>query len=526
MRILVALLALAIAAPAGAEEWWRAETDHFVIKSRDSEKETREFAADLERFDSALRSLQNMPIGEAEKSTANKLTVYRFGNQTDIARMAGSSESGIAGFFISNAGRSVAFVPANKKRSTSIKTKVDEDTQLNEKTVLQHEYTHYFMLQHFPAAYPAWYVEGYAELLGTIRLNDDGSFFVGEPPLHRTYQLTQMAQFRLEDMLDANHKVTGLEAYQFYGTGWALTHYLNFAPGRLAQLNEYLAAIGQGEDSLTAAKRIFGDLGQIEKELRGYIRTRMPGINVKPDNYAPPKVAMRPMTDAEAAVIRTEMRLGRGVDPKHAKDLLADAKAQAVQYAADYHAQAILAEAQLQAENLDEAERIGTQLLDTDPSAMDGWLILGSAATQRIKDDPTQAAKAREYFGKAAMLDRNDPRPLIGFYYTYVKAKEEPPEDAIIALETAFDHAGTDVGYRLLLARQLTSENRLDTARTVLLPIAFRGHDQGEEAGKENDDKPSLTKLLALVSRGERDAAIAMMDKMFEEEEEDGAEGG
>ncbi len=128
MRSFVASIALVfLAAPAAAEEWWEAETAHFIIKSRDSQENTREFAGELEQFDGALRTLQNMPLDE-EAGPANKLTVYRFGNQTDIARLAGSSESGVAGFFISNAGASVAFVPARKKRSNSIKTRVrDED---------------------------------------------------------------------------------------------------------------------------------------------------------------------------------------------------------------------------------------------------------------------------------------------------------------------------------------------------------------------------------------------------------------
>ena len=528
MRLFVAAAAaLLFASPAWADEWWQAETDHFIIKSRDSADDTRAFAEDLERFDGALRTLQNMPTDQAQASRSNKLTVYRFGNQIDIARLAGSSESGIAGFFISNAGNSVAFVPAHKRIKTSIKTKVREETQLDEKTVLQHEYTHYFMLQYFPAAYPSWYVEGYAELMGTIRLNDNGSFFVGEPPLHRSYQLTQMAPFRLEDMLDANHEVTDREAYQFYATGWALTHYLNFQPGRLAQLNEYLQALGKGEDSLTAARRIFGDLNQIDKDLRSYARKRLPGINVLPANYHPPRVELRQMSEAEAAVIRPEMRLRRGIGKKDRQDLLSDARSVAAPFPEDFHAQSILAEAELEARDTDDAEATGQWLVGNRPESIEGWLALGEAATQRIASDPAQADVARENFSKAAALDRADPRPLIGYYYSYYEAGQTPPEQAIIALETAFEHAGTDVGYRVLLARQLVSENRISSARTVLLPVAFSGHDQGgdeDEADDKNKDKPTLARLLQLVSAGNRDAALAMMDKMLKDDAEDSSE--
>ena len=86
--------------------------------------------------------------------------------------------------------------------------------------MLKHEYVHYFMMQHFPAAYPRWYVEGYAELLATLRLNEDGSFFVGDPPLYRSYQLLEMPQFRLEDMLDSKHKLAGYEARMKAARPW------------------------------------------------------------------------------------------------------------------------------------------------------------------------------------------------------------------------------------------------------------------------------------------------------------------
>jgi hypothetical protein len=147
-------------------------------------------------------------------------------------------------------------------------------------------------------------------------------------------------------------------------------------------------------------------------------------------------------------------------------------------------------------------------------------------ALERTEDDPAKAAEARSFARSAAAQDRNDPRALINYYYSYVEAKETPPEDAIIALETAFDHAGSDPGYRILLARQLVSENRMPAALSVLLPIAFEGHGQSDEeiAKEEKSDEPSLGKLLRLVNAGDRDAAIAMMDKMFDdEEEEDGS---
>ena len=51
--------------------------------------------------------------------------------------------------------------------------------------VLHHEYAHHFMLQYFPATYPGWYTEGFAELMGSSKLMDDGRVAYGWPAKHR-----------------------------------------------------------------------------------------------------------------------------------------------------------------------------------------------------------------------------------------------------------------------------------------------------------------------------------------------------
>jgi hypothetical protein len=82
--------------------------------------------------------------------------------------------------------------------------------------------------------------------------------------------------------------------------------------------------------------------------------------------------------------------------------------------------------------------------------------------------------------------------------------------------------AGSDTFYRLLLARQLLTEERLEQARTVLMPVAFQGHGQGDQPEKEDDDaEPTLPKLMKLVRDRDGPDAIAMIDDMLDDEDED-----
>ena len=517
----VLVLSFSLASPAYAE-WWEAETAHFVVKSRASQDDAREYALELERFDAALRALQGMPLDGDNESRANKPTVYRFGRPKDMARIIGASGSGIAGFFIPRAGASVGFAPTQNSRDTSSKTswqiKADPRTQLDPRSVLLHEYTHYFMMQHFPGAYPRWYVEGFAETMATMRFEEDGSYHIGDPPQYRAFQIFQLQDFPLDEMLDANHKLTGLDALQHYATGWLLTHYMSFDGERLAKLRAYLGAIAEGEDSLTAARTHFGDLDALEKELQKYKKGPFPGLRLA-GTVASENVKMRELTKAEEDAINAEMRLARGVyKDSEARDIVSDVEKVIAKHGATPHLLELLGSAQLAADDNDAADATGARLAELAPDSAMGWLLRATAAADKADEDPKFGELARTYASQAAARDRDDPRPLMLYYFTYFRSGEEIPETAIIALEQAFDHAGSDTGYRLLLARQLILEDRMQSARAVLLPIAFRGHKTAEP---KDEDDPTLPRVLKFVMDGNRDQALVMVDKMLADEAED-----
>ena len=76
----------------------------------------------------------------------------------------------------------VEFTPVRDSKTLgSITAKYrDSRTDLDPKSVLFHEYAHHFMLHHFPAAYPAWYVEGFAEFFSVVAFPQDGSIEYGK----------------------------------------------------------------------------------------------------------------------------------------------------------------------------------------------------------------------------------------------------------------------------------------------------------------------------------------------------------
>lgn len=514
---LVAMAALA-ASPAARAEWWEARTSHFIIYSETKREDAEGFARELERFDNALRTMQNMPVPGSDVGDANRLKVFRTGDTDRLGYILNASGAGIGGIYFGRAGNPTSFVPAREKRSTS--RHVDTDgPQLDIRSTLFHEYTHHFMLSNFSTAYPHWYTEGFAELYSTIRFNPDGSFHVGDVPQHRGEALKQLSDIRLSRLLDTKVKLTGLEYYQSYSYGWLLAHYLNFHPARQGQLKTYLTALNKGEDSLVAAKAAFGDIDALQKEVRKYRSGPFLGYDIKPGSYAEPSVTMRRMTPAEEAVIQTHMRSLRGVTPGQAKDVANDLAGKSGAFPDSLFVQLAVAEAELDARNYDAADAAADRAIAIDPKSSAAQYWKGQIFLARGEKDKAAFAKARPYFARARQLDTLDPRPAIGYYLSFYQAGDPIPEPALIALEEVFPHASYDNDYRLLLGRQLLDEKKGDVARMVLGPIAFGSH--------ASDEENPLQAIVALIDENKLDEARAKMAEIFKKREDarDGKKG-
>lgn len=512
-----AFAALMLAIPAQAQTWWEAETAHFIVKSRDSEGDTREFAQTMERFDRGLRFLMGLPEDHIEESRANKPIIYRFGDYIDMSRMYGRANAGVGGFFISRAGASVAFAPARRQRSNNSRQRRDNTDSIEQ--VLLHEYTHYFMMQNFPAAYPRWYSEGYAEMVSTMRFADDGSFHIGDPPQSRGQMIYSRPASRLDQMLDANRSLTGYSAYQHYVTGWLFSHYMSFDPEREAKLREFLVAIGNGEDSLTAAERIIGDLDEIQRDLVDYKSGPFPGYDVRPNITTLPNVEMRQIEGVEQALITQEMSLWRGVTRDQAESIGRELRAAVQQHPTSSYAYMLLAEAEHDNRNYAAAETAAARAVELDPENQHAWLYRAYIALKLAEDDDAYYDTARDYLQRARELDVEDPRPLIAYYQSYYDemGAGAVPEHAIIALEQAYDEAGDDTPYRLLLARQLLIEERFSEARVVLLPALFGGHRM------ETDDEDAFTpgRLFEAIDAADKVRSLELVNKVLEPEEDE-----
>jgi hypothetical protein len=180
MRVVLALILTLLLPTAASATWREASTPHFVIYSEESAESLRAFATRLERFDGAMRLMRGM--GDPPIGPSNRLTIYVVPNVGSVQRIAGRHAANVAGFYVPRASGTIAVVPRSAGESGVF--------DMNAQTVLLHEYSHHFMMsEHATAAYPAWYIEGFAEFNATTEFNKDGSIGFGLPALHRAYGL-------------------------------------------------------------------------------------------------------------------------------------------------------------------------------------------------------------------------------------------------------------------------------------------------------------------------------------------------
>lgn len=506
-RLLLLISILFLAAPAHAE-WWEARTEHFIIYSKSSAEDAKKFAENLERFDESLRALQ-LVKPDPRLSDSRRVKIYRAGTIVDISSLAGDSESGYAGFYIPRL-EPVAFVPARES--------VGSRNILDAQSILFHEYTHHFMFRYFAGAYPSWYVEGIAETYATIDFKPDGSFHLGNPPQYRGEELVgkyrSLAHYSIRQMLTSTAKPTGEDQYAHYTYGWLLTHYLAFEPSRKGQMLNYLRLIDKGVAPPQAATQAFGDLDKLEAEVNRYKNAgRFYGKDVKFSDFHQPVAEMRRLGPDEEAILPIVTRSKVGVSTRTAPGVASDARSVAARYPNSFPVQLELAEAEMDAKNLEAADRAAAAAIALRPDDAEALYFRGLIALEKAKTDAKQFEVARGWFAKAYDADPDHPGPLIGNYLSYSKANVPIPESAVIGLEQAYRLAPYYGELRLILARQLLTENKLDIARDVLIPLALSPH--------ESKQAEALSGVVQAIDSSNRTEALTRLDAWIKKAEDE-----
>lgn len=476
MRLMLGAVGMALAAcPQEARaEWLEASSAHFVIYADDSVSDVRRFSEQLERYHAAMASTTsgNHPA----PSPSNRVTVYVVRDGSAVRRLhRGKDNKFVGGFYKARAGGALAVVssitPSNGLPDFSM-------------TMLLHEYAHHFLISRSAYAMPRWWSEGAAEFFSSVKFESDGGMSMGRPAVHRAPELFNARDVRAADLLDptAYDRRANRSFDAFYGKSWLLFHYLIFDESRRGQFDAYGAAIGRGKSAREAATEAFGDFDKLEKDLDRYLKRGMSGLIFKASDLNVGKIAIRPLSAGEAAMMPLRVQSKVGVTREEAEALVLKVREVAARFPQDAAVLATLAEAEFDAGNYRDAVAAADRALAIDAGQVNAYVQKGYAQFRMAPDaeDPNVAfARARATFVALNRRENDHPVPLLYFYRTYKQQGLTPPDLAVDGLIRALEVAPFDLELRMSLAQELIERGRAAEAKGVLQPAAYNPHGGG-----------------------------------------------
>ncbi len=482
------LFALALLLPTAAQaEWYEATSTNFVVYSQGSEQDARDFAAKLERFHFVLRTFHRVTTTQMP----NRLRVFLLSSAGAVGDMIDSSS--VAGYYISDArGLMMVGTRARASRGNGDPRSARGEVNLDSEGILLHEYTHHFMYQYFPATYPTWYSEGFAEFWGAVRFQPGDVVEVGLPAEHRFSTFDALGWLPLQRLLTAHNyrEVGGANVFLLYAEGWLLVRYAFEHPARQRQLQQYLTLINAGTTYEEAMRQAFPDIERFNSELFSYAGTgRFNVVRLPFRTIDVGQVAVRTLRPAEEALIEHEIKLSQGYPQREAAEFAQSVRSIAGRFPDDPFALRVLMEAEWLAGNNAAALAAADRLLQIEPNNARAMVTRGrvQVAALRAANSTDQAAwnAARQIFVRAHRVAESDPLVLEAFYDSYVAQGVTPPSGAQNALYTAMELAPSDSELRYKLARDFEQRNMIREAIAIIRPDAFSTPHRGNESDGE-----------------------------------------
>lgn len=254
------------------DPWIRYENASFVACSSAPEKKVVPLLEELETFRAAFMQVGSVVL----PVDAPRTLVLVPASSTDFKKLTTSPLA--AGFAESDGQRTLIVMPVCGDKNWT-------------RTVVRHGYGH-ALLRYKKFKYPAWYEEGFAELVSSTQMVNKGqSFKLGTPP--RRAQRNGPPLFDWNDLVSQNFRPETMtnpaKASSAYAQAWLLAHYTTLGNDmqNATILQGYFDRLKAGEPLSQAFQASFGMTADElwDKELKEYAK-RIPGYRLpyRPDS--------------------------------------------------------------------------------------------------------------------------------------------------------------------------------------------------------------------------------------------------
>ena len=442
-----------------------------MVVSGGSLRETISYSQHLEAVHWLMSASTQMQANE----TQSRVRIFLVRNVAAVRQAASVPDgSNIAGFY-----------KTSEEGAYAVGPRQADSVGLKPETVLFHEYAHHFMLQNSEVGYPAWYIEGFAEMFGASSFPSDGQIIFGDAPDFRGYELFTGSLTPTRRMLAQPSAIDREAGHASYGQYWLVTHYLTFDSARRSQLHNFITALQNGQTVEQANAAFVGGLDQLDADLRRYLRTnRFPSrrLTIPPNVMREPTV--RTLSEGEVASIGTELQLRRAIAvgaTEELQPLLASIGRLLDRYPNDPAILMMRTRASFYAGRYADTVAAADSALAVQPDnaralAFKGMAMLLQRTEANGAIDAASLRQCREPIIRANRLDPEDQLPLIFFYRSYREASQTPPLIALDGLYKAMRLVPREHNIRMTLAQEYIRRRQLPYARRVLIPLAYDPH--------------------------------------------------
>ncbi|QGP80216.1 hypothetical protein GL174_07800 [Sphingobium sp. CAP-1] len=445
--------------------WFQARSRHFIVYSEGKDEKLRGFAERLEKFDFLLRTV----TGITDPEQGSPVKVYLLSNDGKVKALARNPN--IGGFYTTSDRTAFAVLSREGK---------DSQFDFGAEEILFHEYTHHFMLHHFPAAYPAWYVEGFAEFFSVVKFPKNGSIEFGHIPIARVPGLVLGQPYPLKQLFARDTEGLGArDGDRYYGTAWLLTHYYRqHKSSRQAEIKRYLTDLAAGVPDIHPPSYFDGGLDGLEKDLKAYMRQRHYIAVLTPKEMKIDAITVSLLDPAQGDLIEDELRLINHPRTEDLPGIVTAIRTTAARYPGSAYALALLAEAEWAAEQKDAALADADRAVAIDPASSRAYAVRAQALLEKAHDsDKAEDWKAAlTSIVRANRADTEDPVPLALFYRYHAMRGGKMPDLGYDGLYKAFTLLPQSPEYRFNFAHAMAIKGDYKAASILLDPIAYSPH--------------------------------------------------
>ncbi len=467
--VALASLCLWCIAPAYAQEpgrWIRAESEHFIVYADRSEREVRAAVQSLEDLDYTLRVLTAV----GDRPAPNKLEIFLLRSSIPFRRIVPRSDA--LGIYLSTT-EGIAAILTYRDSSNDMFAVTREQ-------VLSHEYAHHFMLNYFSVAYPRWYVEGWAEYVSTITVEDRVAR-IGARNDARGLSIIAAGLLPVNRLL-APERVSNRDdtfTERFYATSWVAASYIANTAERQEGLRRYVRALNDGADPIDSFEPAFGIPPRVFfDELIDHVngRTQIVGIPLG-EASAEMTITRLPRVYDDLLLDTTRMRLlPRSAD----EDLISDVNERVAQFPNEPYAIRARARATLLAGDRAGGRAQLESIIAATPDDAEARFLLGRSYLAEAEETPDQGdalvAQARRHFAQGFRAHPDHYPTLFAYASTFSGGATPMTEDQLNVMMRALELAPQQSAIRVMLAEELIEASFYDNALAVLRPLMYAPH--------------------------------------------------